>query len=81
MILEFTDTDYGVIMDALLITSEKIHAEGRATPNLDIVRQKLGAWASPAGCEFTVLTGDDATVLREANAAAMRARAARETPR
>jgi hypothetical protein len=58
MILEFTDTDYGVIMDALLITSEKIQAEGRETPNLDV-----------------------ATVLREANAAAMRARAAREATR
>lgn len=74
MILEFTDTHYAVIMDSLGITRDKIRAEGRATPNIDEVINAMSGWASPAGCEFMVLTGDDATVLREANAAAARLR-------
>jgi hypothetical protein len=63
MILNFTDNDFAVIQDSLGTNRERIRDMGRPTPNMDETMKKWGRWAKPSGCEFTVVTGEDAIAL------------------
>ena len=64
MIIEFTDNDYAVMLDSLTITRDKIRGEGRDTPNIDEAIAKMSRWAKPTGCQFLVVTGEDADLIR-----------------
>jgi hypothetical protein len=64
MIIEFTDNDYAVMLDCMGITREGIRKQGMPTPNIDAAMEKMCKWGGPAGCEFLVVTGEDAELIR-----------------
>lgn len=57
MIQRFTDNEYAVIHDSLAQTRDRLSGP---TPNIDSALDKLGSWASPSGCEFIAVAGEDA---------------------
>lgn len=59
MIIEFTDNEYAVILDSLSIARKQINRPNIPTPNIDSALTKLGSFAKPSGCEFTIVTGED----------------------
>lgn len=63
MIIEFTDSEYGVIVDSLALTRDRIRDEGNATPTIDAALAKLSKWATPTGCQFLAVTGEDAALI------------------
>jgi hypothetical protein len=67
VIYDFTDTEYAVMLDALAMAREKVLAdapEGTPTTNIDSASAKMRSWASPSGCGFLAVTGDDAEIIR-----------------
>jgi hypothetical protein len=63
MIIEFTDNEYGVMLDSLAQTRDRIRDTGGATPNIDSAMAKMCKWGGPAGCQFLVVTGEDADLI------------------
>ena len=55
--IQFTDTDYAVIIDSLSRMRRQLQAEGIATPNVEATIAKFCQWGSPMGCEFAVIPG------------------------
>ena len=63
MIIQFTDNDYAVIVDSLSFNRRYISEQGHDTPNLNETIAKMSKWADPSGCQFLVVTGDDANLI------------------
>ena len=68
MIQKFSDREYAVMYDSLAQTRDRIREMGHETPTIDSALTKLGAWATPSGCEFLAVTGEDATLIAAATA-------------
>lgn len=63
MIINFTDNEYGEIVGALANTRDGATKAGRTAPHVESALKKLCSWGSPAGCQFLVVTGDDAKLI------------------
>ena len=63
MIIQFTDNEYGVMLDSLGQAREKCREQSIATPNIDSALKKMCKWGSPAGCQFLVVTDEDANLI------------------
>lgn len=59
-IQRFTDTEYAIIVDCLSSARDQMHSQGHETPNIESALAKFHSWATPAGCEFIAVTGDEA---------------------
>jgi hypothetical protein len=67
MIIDFTDSEYGEIFGSLANARDNAHKHGRTAPHIESAMAKMRQWASPAGCQFLVVTGEDADLIRGAS--------------
>ena len=63
MIHQFTDAEYAVIYDSLVESRTTCRKAEIETPNIDSALRKLASWATPAGCQFLAVSGEDMDLL------------------
>ena len=63
MIIKFTDSEYGEIIGALGTTLGNAAKAGREAPHVESALAKMCKWGGPAGCQFIVVTDEDAELI------------------
>jgi hypothetical protein len=63
MVIKFTDSEYGEIIGSLANTRDAATKAGRTAPHVESALAKMCKWGSPAGCQFIVVTDEDAELI------------------